>query len=510
MKKMTVVVMFITILSKVLGFIRDITLSSNFGFGAVSDSFTLAITIPNSVLSIIGAVLVTGIIPMLTRILNEDEDRANRFTSNILNIMLLFCMVMMVLMFVLPEFVIFLFASNLSHEAMLYAVPFLRVIAFGIFSIAIVQLGSGYLNVKKNFIIPALVSIPSNVIVIVAIIIANKSGNTLLLAYGQLAALIFQAAVIFIYMKKMGFDYRAVIDLNDKDLRLMVTLALPLLLSAVLGQLNDIIMKNFATVLVPVGGYSYMSYATKLIGFVSGIFITAILNVSYPTIAQNVVNNDNKRLNKSINDAILMIFVFVTPAVVGFITLARPIIEFVFLSGEVTASDVNIIVPIFVADALVLLAMGMRELLFRIHYAYHDMKSPVRNTVFVTIVFIIGLIIFPFLFGKLGHPLAGLSFSYSVAALIAVVPLFKSAKKLIGKTYFKYIVKDMTKILLSALVMGVFLLLVKGPLLSVMPGRIGTLVAIVGAGIVYIVALIALRTRFALSLLSSVLFKETN
>ena len=102
MKKMTVVVMFITILSKVLGFIRDITLSSNFGFGAVSDSFTLAITIPNSVLSIIGAVLVTGIIPMLTRILNEDEDRANRFTSNILNIMLLFCMVMMVLMFVLP------------------------------------------------------------------------------------------------------------------------------------------------------------------------------------------------------------------------------------------------------------------------------------------------------------------------------------------------------------------------------------------------------------------------
>ncbi|QIK70376.1 murein biosynthesis integral membrane protein MurJ [Erysipelothrix sp. HDW6C] len=505
MKKITIVVMFITILSKILGFGRDIAMSSTYGVSAITDAFNLANTIPSSVLAVVGAALVTGIIPMLTRLSKESKERTNRFTSNVLNIMLVFCAVMMLIMFIVPEFVIFIFASKLSAEAVAYAVPFLRVISLGLFSIAIVQLGTGFLNVKKNFIIPALVTLPANIVIIAAIFLSRSTGNIMLLAYGQLAALLLQAVIIIVYMIKSDFKYYALIDFKDGDLRLMISLALPLLLSAFLGQFNDIVMKNYASGLHAdgTGGYSYMTYATKLIGFVSGIFISAILNVTYPTIAHNVVEGDNKKINKSINDAVLMISVFVIPAMVGFVTLAHEIVEFVFLNGKMTPADIDIIVPIFIFDSLVLFAMAIRELLFRIHYAYHDMKSPVKNTVLVSITFVIGMFIFTRVFGYFGQPLAGLSFAYSLSAIIACFPIYKSAKRLIGKVYPQFIIRDLLKIIAASLIMGIVALLVKGPIAGFMPGKMGTIVVIAVAGLTYIIGLIALRTRFVLNLVGS-------
>lgn len=509
MKKMTIVVIFITVIAKVFGFLRETILASFFGVGAITDAFNVASTIPSSVLSIVAAALVTGIIPMITRISSDGEDRVNYFTSNVLNIFLLFCAALMLVILAIPELVISVFAANLNQEALVYAVSFLRVISFGIFSVAFVQLGSGYLNVKRSFIVPASITIVSNLTIIITIIFASSINQPMLLAYGQLLAMVIQTVVVIVFMYRAGFKYKAVIDFNDKDLRVMIRLALPLLISAVLGQANDIIMKNVATVIYDGdGAFTYMNLATRLTSFVSGIFITAILNVTYPTIAENVVEGNIKKINKSINESILMISVFVVPALVGFIALARGIVEIVYLRGLVTPADIDVIVPIFIFDALVLIALSVRELFFRIHYAYHDMKSPVKISVLVTGLFIIGLLIFPALFGRFGHPLAGIAFAYSIAAIIGCYPNYLSVKRLVGKLNLRPVVKDLSKIIISAAAMGVVLLLVKTPLVGLVGGTLGTFVSIVIGGLVYLVAIIGLKTNFVLQLIYPIIFKK--
>lgn len=508
MKKMTIVVIFITVIAKVFGFLRETILASFFGVSAITDAFNVASTIPSSVLAIVAAALVTGIIPMITRISSDGEERVNYFTSNVLNIFLLFCGALMLIILAVPEIVISIFAANLKPEALIYAVAFLRVISFGIFSVAFVQLGSGYLNVKRSFIVPASITIISNVIIILTIILASSVDKPMLLAYGQLVAMIVQTIVMVVFMYRAGFKYQAVVDFNDKDLRVMIRLALPLLISAVLSQANDIIMKNVATVIYDgEGAFTYMSLATRLTAFVSGIFITAILNVTYPTITENVVQGNIKKINKSINESILMISVFVVPALVGFIALARGIVEIVYLRGLVTPADIDVIVPIFIFDALVLIALSVRELFFRIHYAYHDMKSPVKISVMVTAMFIAGLFIFPPLFGNFGHPLAGIAFAYSFAAILGCYPNYLSVKRLVGRLNLKAVVKDLSKIIISAALMGVVLILIKGPLGGIVGGTLGTLISITVGALVYLVAIIGLKTNFVLQLIYPVLFK---
>ncbi|WP_323610797.1 murein biosynthesis integral membrane protein MurJ [Erysipelothrix enhydrae] len=505
MKKTTIIVMFIGVLSKVLGFIRDITLSSMFGMGAITDAFNASVAIPTVVLSVIGSALITGVIPMLTKISHEDKERGDRFASNVLNIMIVFSLALSLFMFLVPEVVLKIVAGGFKGETLAYAVVFVRTLALGVFSVAVMQLGTGYLNVKGNFVVPAMVTIPMNLIVIAGIAISSKAGNPYILGYAQLIALIVQAIIILFFMWRSGFVYHAVIDLKDDDLRSMVALALPLVLSSFLGQFNDIVMKNYATVLQGEGGYSYMTYATKLIGFVQGIFIIAILQVTYPTIAKSVVEKDMRKVNDSINDAVLMIALFVLPAMVGFVTLARGIVEFVFLRGAVTPADISVIVPIFICDTIVLFAYAMRELMFRIHYAYHDMKGPVRNTVLVSVLFVVGMIVFSFIFGKFGMPLAGLSFAYSLAALISCVPLYKSMKKHIPRSRLRFIALDFIKITLAAFIMGVVVVLVKSPIQYLIPSKLSTIVIILVAGLAYLIAILSFKVQFVRNLILSFL-----
>ncbi|WP_331836179.1 lipid II flippase MurJ [Erysipelothrix piscisicarius] len=147
----------------------------------------------------------------------------------------------------------------------------------------------------------------------------------------------------------------------------------------------------------------------------------------------------------------------------------------------------------------------MRELMFRIHYAYHDMKGPVRNTVLVSVLFVVGMVLFSFIFGKFGMPLAGLSFAYSLAALISCVPLYKSMKKHIPRSRLRFIALDFIKITLAAFIMGVVVVLLKNPVQYLIPGKLSTIVIILVAVLAYIIAILALKVQFVRNLILSFL-----
>ena len=86
MRKTTIVVMIVTVLAKLFGFLRDKLITHFFGFGIVSDAFNLSYGISSLLLTVIVAALVTGFIPMYTRIRNEDPEEASYFVNNIFNI----------------------------------------------------------------------------------------------------------------------------------------------------------------------------------------------------------------------------------------------------------------------------------------------------------------------------------------------------------------------------------------------------------------------------------------
>lgn len=504
MKKTAILVMVITIFSKVLGFVRDITLTSVLGMSGTADAFQVAISIPSVVLTVVGAAFVSGIIPMLSRISKEDPERGHRFTSNVMNIMLVFSAILSIFMFVVPELAVKMVAWGSTGASLQMAASFVRIIAFGVFAVSIVQLGGGYLNVMESFLIPAFVGIPANIIIISAIVLSGKMDQPIYMAYGQLIGLLLQAAIIYMTMRKKGFSYRPIIDLKDEDLRAMVHLAFPLVVSSLLGQLNGIVMKGYATkIYSDEGVYTYMSNADKLVAFVQGIFTTSILSVTYPTISHAVASSDHKRVNKSINDAILMLAVFIIPAMIGFVFLSREIVSFVYLRGKVTAADINILAPIFFFNSMVLFSHAIRELFYRISYAYQDMISPVKNTVFFSGIFVVLMVIMATVFQRWDMPLAGLTFAFALATTATIYPMWRSLQKHLHDTEVHIIIPDFIKIVISSVVMALAIVFSRPILTSLIGSRL-SLFAIIGvSGLAYIASLLVLKTGFVMSLISS-------
>ena len=124
MKRTAFAIMIITVASKVLGFGREIALSYFYGASTVTDAYLVSLTTPAVIFSFIGAALGTGFIPMYSRIKQEHgSSLAIRFTNNLINIVLVFCTIIVVAGFIFTKPLVLLFASGFSGEALEYNAP---------------------------------------------------------------------------------------------------------------------------------------------------------------------------------------------------------------------------------------------------------------------------------------------------------------------------------------------------------------------------------------------------
>ena len=156
MKKTALLVMIITILSKILGFGREIVLSYVYGASAITDAYLISQTIPAVIFSFISAGIATGFIPLYSRILNEQgQIEANRYTNNLSNALLLLSSVIVVFVLLFTQPIVKIFASGFSSETLELAIRFTRISVFGVYFTALLNIFAGFLRLHENYIIPA-------------------------------------------------------------------------------------------------------------------------------------------------------------------------------------------------------------------------------------------------------------------------------------------------------------------------------------------------------------------
>lgn len=496
MKRTTIIVMIITIIAKVFGFVRDKVVGYMFGPGAISDAFTMSYSIPSTIFTVVTAALVTGFIPMYSRVLNEDKEHADRFVSNIFNILVLLAFVLGIAMAIVPGVFVKFAASGFDEETFTIATQFVRIISFTVIAIAITQLGTGYLNVNQSFVIPNLLPIPGNIIIIASTFFAAKTGMTWLMGVGMLSGYIVQGSLMFFFMKKHGFKNRLLFDFKDEYLIKMVKLAVPLILSTMVITLNDTLMKSYGTTIADSGSYSYLSWSARLMGFATGIFVTGTLSVAYPTIANAASKNDVKKVVSSMNDAILLITLFILPASVGFLFLSYEIVSFVYGGGKVGPEELIILSDVFKGYAIALMAFGLKDLFTRIHYAYQDMKTPLRSNILYAVVNIAAYLTLGRILG-----LPGLTYAYAIANLVSVVFLFNSLLGRFKNLHMSTIVRDLAKIAIASALMGVSILVLNPVLSGIFSARLSLVVMISIAVGVYGLAILLLRVDAVMSIL---------
>ncbi len=219
MKKTAILLILITIISKVFGFGREITLSYFYGASNISDAYLISLTIPSVIFAFIGTGISTGYIPMYSNIQQKyGENEGNRFTNNLSNITIIICTIITIFGLIFTEPTVKLFASGFEGETLALAVRFTKISLFGIYFTGLMYIFKGFLQIKGNYIIPALVGFPLNFITIAAIFLSSKT-NILVLAIGSVIATASQLLLLTPYIYKKGYRHRLGLDIKDEHIK---------------------------------------------------------------------------------------------------------------------------------------------------------------------------------------------------------------------------------------------------------------------------------------------------
>jgi len=490
MKKTALVIMIITIFSKFLGFVREVSLSYFFGANNVTDAYLISLTIPGVLFAFVGTALSTGYIPMFSHIkIKEGEEQVIKFTNNIVNILIVLCTIVVVITILFTTPIVKLFATGFSGETLNLAVKFTRISIFGIYFSGLVYIFTSYLQIKNNFVIPASIGFPMNIIIIFSMFVASKTHNMYLLSIGSVAAFLAQLLFILPFVFKKGYKFYFIFNVEDKYLRNLLTIAFPAIIGASVDQLNVLVDRTIAST-VAEGGISALNYAAKLSLLVFGLFVTPISIVMFPLVSRMAAENNYEGLKKSLSESISAINFLVIPSTVGVMVFSTPIVEMLFGRGAFDERAVQMTSSALFFYSIGMIGYGLREVLAKVFYSMKDTKTPTRNAVIALLMNIILNIVLSKFLG-----IAGLALATSISAIVCTGLLFVSLRKKIGSFGLKEISISFIRITIASVIMGAVAKISYNMMIVVVSKNLSLIGSIIISGMVYFVVTLSMRIK---------------
>lgn len=486
MKKTVLLIMILSIITKTIGFSRDILLSYFYGVSYISDAYLISVTIPTVIVAFIGTGIATSFVPMYSTILKDrDIKSANLFTNNVINFVLIICTLITIVVFIFTEPIVRLFASGFEGEQFNLTVTFTKIGVFSVYFAGLIYIFTGYLQVKNKFTISALMGIPNNLIIMLSIVLSvNFSIN--ILAFGTVIAMGFQMLFLMLFVYKSGFRYNLKIG-KDEHIMKMVALSMPVILGVSVNQINILIDRTMASH-VAVGGISALNYADRINVFVQGIFVLSIITVMYPKISKMASENNINGLKNSVSGAINTINLLVIPVSIGSMALAEPLVKLLFGRGVFDAQAVSMTSDVLFFYSLGMVGFGLREVLSRAFYALQDTKTPAINAAIAVVLnIILNILLAPILGIK------GLALSTSISAIFCTILLFMSLRRKIGSLGINKMLISFIKILVSSLVMGLLVKISYKFLSSYIHESLSLFTSVIIGVIVYIIVIYRMR-----------------
>lgn len=446
-KTTALVLMLIILTSKITGFFRDIVLAQTFGAGEITDAYLTALNIPVVLFDGISAALGTTFIPIYFKIKSsKGQEEVNKFTSNILNIVIIISLIFVLLGVIFAPYIVKIFAVGFKGDVFDLTVNYSKILIFSMVFIAINGLVSSYLVASGNVYISGAITIPFNIFVIIAIIFASVT-ESYVMVYGTLIAYIAQLLFQLPLLIKKGYKHRLTVNLRDENIRQILFLVIPVFIGSYINQINAVVNRTLASTLDS-GSITALNYANKLNMFAVGVIAVAISTIMYPILSK-LASEGNKKLFKiNISKSINMIVIIMLPIMVVMTTFSTEIVKVLFEEGSFNSHDTYLTSTALFFYSIGILSYGLKELLAKSFYSLQDTKTPVRNATISVVINIVFSIILVNIMG-----IGGLALASSISATVTTMLLLISLRKKIGKIGFSYILKTFIKGAIASIVM---------------------------------------------------------
>ncbi|NOY64361.1 MAG: murein biosynthesis integral membrane protein MurJ, partial [Nitrospirae bacterium] len=349
---------FATILSRLLGFLRDMILARYLGASGISDAFFVAFRIPNLMRDLFAeGSMSSAFIPVLTEVnVRKGSEEANRIARLTLTFILIVVGAFTVAGIVLSPYIVRIIAPGFQNPDKINTTIYLTRIMFPfLLFVSLAAFTMGALNVKGVYFIPALASAWFNLTIIITIIVITYIFHNPLIAaaIGVTIGGFMQFATQVPAYVRQGYSLAPLTGFNDPYLKKMGKLIIPVMFGQAVGQLNIFISTLLASYLSE-GSITYLYYSMRLIQFPVGVFGVAMAMAVLPTLSRHASSGDISSLRTDLSYGLRLLFYLSVPSMAGLIALRQPIISMLFQRGEFTSSD-----TLETAYALVFYSIGI-------------------------------------------------------------------------------------------------------------------------------------------------------
>ncbi|HSK39937.1 MAG TPA: murein biosynthesis integral membrane protein MurJ [Arenibaculum sp.] len=416
----------LTLVSRILGFVRDILTAALLGAGPVADAFFVAFRLPNHFRALFAeGAFNSAFVPLFSGMLVRDgRAAAGTFAERLLSLMLPVQFALLVLFLAGMPWFMQVFAPGFAGdpEKFALAVDFTRITFPYLLFITLVALQGAVLNSLNRFAAAAAAPILLNLCFIGALLgltpLLPTAGHAL--AWGVFAAGVAQFLYLAWETGRAGMALTLRRPRLTPDVRHFLRVLGPAALGAGLTQISLFVDTLIATML-PTGAVSYLYYADRLNQLPLGVIGVAVGTVLLPQLSRQLKAGDTGAASDSQNRAIEYSLVLTLPAVAAFLAIAFPLVDALFGRGAFATADAAATAEVLRAYALGLPAFVMIKSLVPGFFAREDTATPVRIAVVAVAVNVALKLVLMAPLGAAGLALATSAAAWVNCVLLAVV-----------------------------------------------------------------------------------------
>ncbi|MBV2234441.1 MAG: murein biosynthesis integral membrane protein MurJ [Sterolibacterium sp.] len=420
-----------TLLSRVLGFVRDAVIAHIFGASMANDAFVVAFRLPNLLRRLFAeGAFSQAFVPILAEYKNRQGPQATRLlVDHVASLLFLVLLGVSLLGMLLTPWLIYLTAPGFAADTEKFAltVSLTRITFPYILFMSLVALAAGVLNTWSRFALPAFTPVLLNLSFIGMALFAAPYFDppVMALAWAVVLGGLLQLSIQLPALAKIGMLPRFSFSLRDAGVNRILKLMAPAVLGVSVAQISLLINTVFASFL-PVGSVSWLYYADRLMEFPAGLLGAALGTILLPSLAKCHADARQEEFSILLDWGLRLTLLLTLPAALAMALLGVPLLSTLFQHGAFAAADVLQTRNALLAYCLGLTGLILVKVLAPGFYARQNIRTPVKIAIISLTVTQLLNLLFIFVL-DMGHP--GLALSISLASALNAWLLYRGLRK---------------------------------------------------------------------------------
>jgi putative peptidoglycan lipid II flippase len=434
--QIAVIVAALTLGSKFIGFAREVIKANYYGTSYVVDSLGIAEGIPSMIFAGILAATATSFMPLFSeKVENEGELAANRYTSQVINILVIVSIIssfvgiifseQIVTFFTMPDIPAPIESGSLAkaawfvthgwtgEKAQLASFYVNVTFSYTLFS-SVAGILESYIKYKGVFVRQVIAGYSISIMVIIALIMSRVVEDPRLIVIGSLAGNIVRLIVIALIAKREKYRYTFDFHITDTVKRIFA-MAFPIFVGSSVAQISSFVDSVLATGL-DTGNVASLSYASLLIVLASGLTSAVIVTMIYPKMSQAFVQGDEKRFSDLFTNGLTITLILGIPLAIASVIYNEQVIQVVYEGGAFSGASTELTARAFICFAPGMVFLMISGVMMNAFYSRKRTKLPLLialASISVNIVFDLLLV------GRYGN--AGLASATSLSQIVGAV-----------------------------------------------------------------------------------------